>query len=36
MTGLSAQGHPAYTTNLNLKVRVKSGGPQWTVVIQGH
>ena len=47
MTGLSAQGHPPYTTNLNLKVKVldfvKSGGPErtvlrtfrWEVLIQG-
>ena len=36
MTGLSAQGHPPYTTNLNLKVKVldfvKSGGPEHTVL----
>ena len=35
MTGLSAQGNPAYTTNLNFKVKVldfvKSGGPKLTV-----
>ena len=35
MTSLSAQGHPAYTTNLNLKVKVldfvKSGGSERTV-----